>query len=234
MLTLAIILVLSYLAGSIPASVWTGKLMYGLDVREHGSGNAGATNAFRVLGFKAGVISLLVDMGKGALAAGLIAQIRLGMDWPAGLSGLETLDALPTLVPLLAGLAAMVGHLFPIFAGFKGGKGAATAAGLLFAVAPLNMLIVFAVFVLILLATRYVSLASVTAAALFPALVTVRLFALGDERMDAVLLGFTLVMASGIIYAHRGSIRRLRRGEEAKIRSFRPGSGMRGEGGAGA
>lgn len=232
MLTLALIVLLSYLAGSIPASVWTGKLMYGLDVREHGSGNAGATNAFRVLGFKAGVISLFVDMGKGALAAGLIARIRLGLAWPSGLTGWEGVDVLPTLVPLLAGLAAMVGHLFPIFAGFKGGKGAATAAGLLFAVAPLNMLIVFAVFVAILMTTRYVSLASITAAALFPTLVALRLFVLQDSGMDAVLLGFTTVMASGIVYAHRANIRRLRSGEEARIKSFRPSSGIRG-GGAG-
>jgi glycerol-3-phosphate acyltransferase PlsY len=229
MLTLALIVVLSYLAGSIPSSVWTGRLMYGLDVREHGSGNAGATNAFRVLGFKAGVISLLVDMGKGALAAGLIAGLRLDLAWPLGLTGWSAAQALPTLIPLLAGLAAMVGHLFPVFAGFKGGKGAATAAGLLFAVSPFNMLIVFAVFVLILLATRYVSLASVTAAALFPVLVAVRLFGFADPRMDLVLLGFTLVMASGIVYAHRDNIRRLRSGDEAKIRSFKPGKGMRGE-----
>ena len=230
MLTLALICALSYLAGSIPSSVWTGKMLYGMDVREHGSGNAGATNAFRVLGFKAGLISLLIDVGKGALASGVIARLRLGMDWPQGLIGWTFADEFSTFVPLLAGLFAMVGHLYPIFAGFKGGKGAATAAGLLLAVAPVNMLIVIAVFVAVLLATRYVSVASMTAAALFPTLVAVRLFVLGDERMDAILLGITAVMAAGIIYAHRTNIARLRTGEEAKIKSFKPGKGMRANG----
>ncbi len=230
MLTLAVICALSYLAGSIPSSVWTGRLLYGMDVREHGSGNAGATNAFRVLGFKAGLTSLLIDMGKGALASGVIAQLRLGMDWPAGLIGWTFAAEFSTFVPLLAGLFAMIGHLYPIFAGFKGGKGAATAAGLLIAVAPVNMLIVLTLFVVLLLMTRYVSLASMTAAALFPVLVAVRLFVFGDPRMDAILLGITTVMAAGIIYAHRTNIARLRTGDETKIKSFKPGKGMRVDG----
>ncbi len=220
MLSLALIFALSYLAGSIPASVWAGKLMYGIDLREHGSGNAGATNAFRVLGFKAGVISTLVDMGKGALAAGLIAQIDLG-DIPAWSTDW------PSLIPLLAGVCAMIGHMYPVFAGFKGGKGVNTAAGVLLAVSPVNLLIVLGVFLALLFTTRYVSIASMVASALFPTLVGVRLFALNDPAMDLLLFGVSLVMALGIVYAHRTNIARLRTGDEAKIKSFKPGKGMR-------
>lgn len=223
MLSLALIFVLSYLAGSIPASVWAGKLMYGIDLREHGSGNAGATNAFRVLGFKAGVISTLVDMGKGALAAGLIAQLDLG-DLPGWSS------EWPSLIPLLAGVFAMIGHMYPIFAGFKGGKGVNTAAGVLLAVSPYNLLAVLVVFLLLLKATRYVSVASLVASVLFPTLVAIRLFVFDDPAMDVLLLAVSTIMASGIVYAHRTNIRRLRTGEEAKIKSFRPGKGLRAEG----
>ncbi len=222
MLSLALIFVLSYLAGSIPASVWAGKLMYGIDLREHGSGNAGATNAFRVLGFKAGVISTMVDMGKGALAAGLIAQLDLG-DLPAWAS------EWPSLIPLLAGVCAMIGHMYPVFAGFKGGKGVNTAAGVLLAISPYNLLAVLAVFLLLLKTTRYVSIASMVASVLFPTLVAIRLFVFDDPAMDVLLLAVSTVMALGIVYAHRTNIARLRSGEEAKIKSFKPGKGMRAE-----
>ena len=118
MASLVVILVLSYLAGSIPGSVWVGKGIYGIDVREYGSGNAGATNVFRVLGWKAGMLSAFVDLGKGLLAAGLIATIRL--------------DSLPygyefwhveTMVRAAAGVAAIVGHMFPVWGAVPGRQG---------------------------------------------------------------------------------------------------------------
>ena len=114
--TIAVIVVLSYLAGSIPGSLWIGKALYGIDVRKHGSGNMGATNSFRVLGWKAGVLATLVDVGKGLLAAGVIATIRLGPE-----------IELPFWTPsvfyqMLAGASAVAGHMYPVFAGFRGGR----------------------------------------------------------------------------------------------------------------
>jgi acyl phosphate:glycerol-3-phosphate acyltransferase len=213
MLTLTIILLLSYLVGSIPASVWIGRYFYGVDVRQHGSGNAGATNAFRVLGWKAGVLSTLVDVGKGLLAAGVIATIRL-----------DALPALPfweemTVLRLLAGISAVAGHMYPVWAGFRGGKGVNTSAGVLFALTPVTMLITLGVFALMLFSFRYVSLASMTAAIVFPATVALRKYVFGIQSLDASLLILSLVMALSIVYAHRANIKRLLQGQESRIGS---------------
>jgi acyl phosphate:glycerol-3-phosphate acyltransferase len=213
MLTLTIILLLSYLVGSIPASVWIGKCFYGVDVRQHGSGNAGATNAFRVLGWKAGVLSTLVDVGKGLLAAGVIAMIRL-----------DALPALPfweemTVLRLMAGISAVAGHMYPVWAGFRGGKGVNTSAGVLFALTPVTMLITLGVFALMLFSFRYVSLASMTAAIVFPATVALRKYVFGIQSLDASLLILSLVMALSIVYAHRTNIARLLKGQESRIGS---------------
>ena len=118
-------MILSYLAGSIPGSVWIGKALYGLDVRKYGSCNAGATNAFRVLGWKAGVLSTLVDIGKGLFAAGIIATIRLDDGLPSGFAFWQV----ESVVRLMAGMAAVTGHMWPVWARFAGGKGVNTAAG---------------------------------------------------------------------------------------------------------
>jgi acyl phosphate:glycerol-3-phosphate acyltransferase len=213
MLTLTIILLLSYLVGSIPASVWIGRYFYGVDVRQHGSGNAGATNAFRVLGWKAGVLSTLVDVGKGLLAAGVIATIRL-----------DALPALPfweemTVLRLLAGISAVAGHMYPVWAGFRGGKGVNTSAGVLFALTPVTMLITLGVFALMLFSFRYVSLASMTAAIVFPATVALRKYVFGIQSLDASLLILSLVMALSIVYAHRANIKRMLQGQESRIGS---------------
>lgn len=225
MLSLLVILVLSYLVGSIPASVWIGRAIYGVDVRKHGSGNAGATNAFRVLGWKAGVLSTLVDLGKGLFAAGVIATIRLDA-LPAGVGAWQ----IESVVRLLAGLAAVVGHMYPVWAGFKGGKGVNTSAGVLFALTPITMFITLGVFALVLLSSRYVSLASLFAAITFPSAVAIRRYVFGIEALDPSLLVFSVVMALGIIVAHRANIRRLLNGTESRIRTFRPARGMRGRG----
>ncbi len=224
MLSLLVILVLSYLIGSIPSSVWVGKMMYGIDVREHGSGNAGATNAFRVLGWKAGVLSTVIDVGKGALAAGVIASLRID-EVPAAFGVWET----DTSIRLLAGLAAIAGHMFPVWAGFKGGKGVNTAGGVLLALAPVSMLITLAAFALTLFTTRYVSLSSLVAVIVFPASVAVRKYVFGVD-LDGSLLVISLLMAAGIIYAHRSNIQRLRQGTENRVRTFRPARGMVGRG----
>ncbi|HMB92654.1 MAG TPA: glycerol-3-phosphate 1-O-acyltransferase PlsY [Rhodothermales bacterium] len=225
MLSLLVILILSYLAGSIPGSVWVGKVLYGIDLREHGSGNAGATNAFRVMGWKAGILATVVDLGKGLLAAGVIATIRLD-NLP---SGFEVWH-IETMVRLLAGVAAIVGHMFPVWARFKGGKGVNTAAGVLFALTPITMFITLGVFAIVLLSSRYVSLASLSAAIAFPSTVAIRKYIFGIDALDPSLLIISCVMAVGIIYMHRANIRRLLSGTESRIRTFRPARGMRGRG----
>lgn len=226
MLSVTLILILSYLVGSIPGSLWTGKLLYGVDIRKHGSKNAGATNAFRVLGWKAGVLATVIDLGKGLFAAGVIAFLRID---PIPTWGLVPWQAV-TVVCLLAGLAAIVGHMFPIWAKFKGGKGVNTAAGVLFALTPLTMAITLGVFFIVLLTSRYVSLASILAAITFPSAVAIRRYLFDIESLDPSLLVFSAVMALAIIIAHRSNIRRLLRGNENRVSSFRPARGMRGRG----
>ena len=225
MASLIVILVLSYLAGSIPGSVWVGRAIYGIDVREHGSGDAGATNVFRVLGWKAGMLSACVDLGKGLLAAGLIATIRLD-NLPYGYEFWHV----ETMVRAAAGVAAIVGHMFPVWARFRGGKGVNTAAGVLIAMTPVTMGIVLGVFVLVLLVSRYVSLASMSAAATFPTAIAVQKYLFHTEAFDSGVLVFGIVLALGIVVAHRSNIRRLINGTENRIRKFRLARGMYGRG----
>jgi len=212
-----------YLLGSIPSSVWVGKAWYGLDVRDHGSGNAGATNTFRVLGFKAGAVVMAMDVAKGAFASGLagvwvsFGTLTFGSFAPV------------SVLALLGGMAAIVGHMFPLFAGFRGGKGVATACGVLFGLTPLSMTLTLIGFALTLKLTRWVAVSSIVACLLFPVTIAVRLFVLGHP-LDASLFYFSLLIAALIIYAHRGNIARLRAGTEPKIKSFKPSGGMRASG----
>ena len=220
MLSVALIIVLSYIVGSVPGSVWVGKSLYGLDIRKHGSGNAGATNAFRVLGWKAGTMATAVDLGKGLFAAGIIASIRID-SLPPGLGFWEA----ESVVRLIEGVAAIVGHMFPIWAGFRGGKGVNTAAGVLFAIQPITMAITIGIFAVVLLSSRYVSLASLSAAIAFPSTVAIRKYLFHVDSIDASILFFSIFMALTIFLAHRGNIQRLLVGSESRIRSFRPGRG---------
>lgn len=225
MASIAVILILSYLAGSIPGSVWMGQILYGVDVRKHGSLNAGATNVFRVLGWKAGVLSTIVDVGKGLLAAGVIASIRID-ELPSGFAFWQV----ESVVRLLAGIAAIVGHMLPVWARFRGGKGVNTAAGVLFAITPKTMWIVIGVFALVLFSSRYVSLASIVAAIMFPATIAIRMFVFDIEALDRSLLLFGGIFALAILYAHRSNIQRLIAGKENKVQKFRLAHGMRGRG----
>lgn len=227
MLSVAVIVLISYLLGSIPGSLWTGKFVYGVDLRNYGSGNAGATNAFRVLGWKAGVISTVVDLGKGLLAAGVVAPL-LRID-PIPMWGLVPWQA-ATVVCLVAGVVAIIGHMFPIWANFQGGKGMNTAAGVLFALTPITTAITLGVFFLVLISFRYVSLASMTAAIAFPSTVAIRRYLFDIESLDPSLLVFGAVMAAGIIVAHRSNIKRLLQGNENRVSSFSPAKGMLGRG----
>jgi glycerol-3-phosphate acyltransferase PlsY len=226
MFTLLVIVLLSYFLGSIPGALWSSKALHGVDIREYGSKNAGATNAFRVVGWQAGVLATVVDMGKGVLSAGVVAQyIRIDPLPTLGLMNWET----GTVVGLLAGLVAIVGHMFPIFARFEGGKGVNTAAGLFLALAPITMGITLAVFLTVLLSSRYVSLASMAAAVSFPTLVAVRRYGFGAE-LDPSLLVFSAILALAIIIAHQSNIKRLLQGNENRVQSFSPAQGMLGRG----
>jgi len=194
--------VLAYLAGSIPSAVWAGKLFHGIDVREHGSGNAGATNTVRVLGWKTGIPVLLFDLFKGWLAAMLPRVLD------AAPESSETLMVLQ----IACGLAAIIGHVFPLFAGFRGGKGVATTFGVLLALHPLLTLTCAGIFLIVLLASGYVSLGSMIAVAMFPILL-VTLF-----RSPSVWLTvFSVIVAAAVIITHTKNIKRLLRGEEKRF-----------------
>jgi acyl phosphate:glycerol-3-phosphate acyltransferase len=198
----AIALVLAYLLGSIPSSVWIGKGFFGIDVREHGSGNAGATNTLRVLGPKAGIVVLLMDAVKGFLAVWLSRWLGPGPD-----SG-----TFFQLFQLGLAIVAVLGHIFPVFAGFRGGKGIATLLGVVTALFPAAVGVCFIVFLLVFIPTRYVSLASITTAISFP---LVLIFIFGENQLPFMI--FSWVVAVLVPLTHHKNIRRLLKGEESKI-----------------
>lgn len=195
-------ILLAYLMGSIPSAVWIGKLFYGTDVREHGSGNAGATNVIRVLGYKAGIPVMLFDIFKGWAAV----QVIFLFPHP-GLSA----DFI-TYVRICMAFAAVIGHVFPVFAGFKGGKGVGTLAGVAIALYPLALLIVLGLFITVLSLSRYVSLSSIICGVSFPFIV---IFITGEHHPGLVILA--IVVAIFIPLTHLKNIRRLMRGEENKF-----------------
>lgn len=226
MWSLIVIVLISYFLGSIPGALWSSKGLHGVDIRNYGSHNAGATNAFRVVGWQAGALATVVDFGKGFLSAGVVASIiRIDPIPNLGIFGWES----ATVLGLLAGVVAVVGHMFPIFANFEGGKGVNTAAGVLFALTPLTMAITLGIFAVVLFTWRYVSLASITAAVAFPTIVALRRYVFGAE-LDPSLLLFGSVLGLGIIVAHQSNIRRLWNGTESRISSFEPAQGMLGRG----
>lgn len=226
MLSLFLIALISYFLGSIPGALWSSKALHGVDIRNYGSKNAGATNAFRVVGWQAGVLATIVDMGKGYLAAGVVASLIRIDPLPAlNIFGWDT----GVVVGLMAGLVAILGHMFPIFARFEGGKGVNTAAGILIALTPWTMLYTMAVFVLVLFTSRYVSLASITAAVAFPTIVAIRKYGFGVD-LDPSLLVVGILIATAIVVAHQSNIQRLLRGNENRVSSFSPAQGMLGRG----
>lgn len=191
--------IFAYLAGSIPTAVWYGKIFHGVDVRQHGSGNAGATNSLRTLGKKAGIIVLIVDFLKGFLAVKA-----------ASLFSTET----DSILPLIMGLAVIAGHIFPIFAQFRGGKGVATAMGVLVATFPWAALGCMVVFMIIVFATKYVSLASLLGALAFPIQLT---FNLWKDNADKYAIGFAWLIFVILAVMHRQNIQRLLKGTESKF-----------------
>lgn len=195
-------MIVAYLFGSIPSSVWWGRAFHGIDVREHGSRNAGATNTFRVLGWRAGLPVLLLDVAKGFIPVRLLPNF----------SGLEP-DTGPWMwLRVALVMATVVGHLYPVFAGFKGGKGVATSLGGVLAVHPGAAAICVAVFTLVFLASRYVSLGSLSAALSFP-LAMLLLY----HEVSPVKIGFAIVLCLLVFYTHRENIGRLWRGQENRM-----------------
>jgi glycerol-3-phosphate acyltransferase PlsY len=207
MFSLFVILILSYLAGSIPTAILVSKIVMKDDIRKYGSKNAGATNVFRVMGWKPALFVVLVDIGKGMVASFIFSRIVIDP---------VPLDA--TLIRILAGVAAIVGHVWTVFAGFKGGKGVGTAFGVLVGIAPVPVLITAAVWLILVFTTRIVSVGSLAAALVFPtALLLQRIFFRSD--IPVYLLYFSLGLAVLIILTHRTNIRRLLKGEENRFGS---------------
>jgi glycerol-3-phosphate acyltransferase PlsY len=199
---LLLTLILSYLLGSIATAVWVGKIFHKIDIREHGSGNAGATNVIRVLGWKTGVPVLLLDIFKGWTAAMLPVFFNLAGEG----------TALMTNYQIAAGLAVVIGHIYPVFAGFRGGKGVATITGVLLAIHPLLTISCFGVFLCVLLISGYVSLSSMIAGIAFP----VFLFLFFDTP-SVFFKVFSVAVAIALIFTHRKNISRLLAGEEPKL-----------------
>ena len=209
LLYILLALLAAYLLGSIPTALWIGRRFFGLaDIREHGSGNAGATNTFRVLGPKAGSAVLLIDALKGFVAAyflpaWLVAQGAIAPEYEL-------------YYRLACGALAVVGHIYPVFAQFRGGKGVATILGMMLGVAPATVGVCLLVFIAMLLLFRYVSLASMTAGVTFALLQLLPQFRPAQPFM--VYVGFLL--AALLIYTHRANISRLRSGTESRVPLF--------------
>jgi glycerol-3-phosphate acyltransferase PlsY len=194
------LLIAAYLLGSIPSAVWIGKFFYNIDVREYGSGNAGATNTIRVLGKKAGIPVLIIDAlkGYGAVALAYLSPYIFGTNQFINLQ-------------LVLGIASLVGHIFPVFASFRGGKGIATLLGITIAVNPIAALMAMVIFIIMLLAFSYVSLGSITAAIAFPIIIILIL-----KVQTPSLIVFSILVAIMVVITHQKNIERLLKKEEPK------------------
>ncbi len=199
-----VLIVFAYLIGSIPTAVWIGKAFYGIDVREFGSGNAGATNTFRVLGKRAGIPVLIIDIIKGFGAVLLVYFSKFS----EGTEGYVNFQ-------LGLGIAAVFGHIFPIFEAFRGGKGVATLLGVVLAVHLEGAGIAVLVFVSVLMIFRYVSLASIVAGLSFPLVIIV----MYKEEYIA-LIAFSVLVAVMLVITHKRNIDRLLKKQESRISLF--------------
>lgn len=195
---------MAYLIGSIPTAVWIGKHFYGIDVREFGSGNAGATNTFRVLGKNAGIPVLIIDILKGSSAVALSYL----SSYTVGSSEFINLQ-------LGLGIAALVGHIFPVFAGFRGGKGVATILGIVICILPFATCLSLCVFLIVLFSSRIVSLSSMLGGLAFPFILSIVF-----HNQNPVLMAFSVVVALLLVITHRKNIKRLLNKQESKIELF--------------
>lgn len=201
-----LLIILAYLIGSIPTSVWVSRHFFDIDIRDYGSGNAGATNTYRVLGPKWGTFVMLMDMLKGIMAVKLALLLPEYADSEINLQNLQT----------GLGLAAVIGHIFPIWADFRGGKGVATLFGLVLGISPWTALSCVGIFILVLYLTRFVSLSSILASIAFPVFILV-IFNV-DNPLYRI---FAISVALMVLLTHQKNISRLFRGSESKVPIFR-------------
>jgi glycerol-3-phosphate acyltransferase PlsY len=199
-----VLVVLAYLVGSIPSSVWIGKRFYRTDVREHGSKNAGATNTLRTLGKTAGIVVLILDILKGWLAVSLVCL----SSYPSG-------SSTRVHVEVAMAISAIIGHIFPIYAGFRGGKGVATTMGIIMGISPPIALLCVVVFALVLVVFHYVSLASIIAVISFPVWM-----AYLYKSTHPWLVAFSILLPVMVIVTHRKNILRLLKREESEVHLF--------------
>lgn len=190
----------SYLLGSIPFSVIVGYVFAGVDIRKHGSGNAGATNVYRVAGPIAAVLATVLDIGKGALPVLLAKYFFPELPW----------------VQVVSGFAAVVGHVFPIFAGFKGGKGINTLLGMFLILLPIEVGICLFVFGIIFALTRIISAGSIIAGVSLSLIVLIEKYLMG-KNVSPLLLSACIGVSLMVLFTHRANIRRLMKGEERKL-----------------
>lgn len=198
----ALLIVIAYLIGSIPTAVWVSKAFFGIDIRDYGSGNAGATNTFRVLGSRWGTFVMIIDMLKGVAATSLYILLPYYTH-----SELERTNFMVGL-----GLAAVVGHIFPIWADFRGGKGVATLFGMILAIQPLVAILCVAIFLVVLYLTRFVSLSSILASIAFAVFILV----IFNEK-EPLYRAFAIAVALLVVLTHQKNITRLLRGSESKV-----------------
>lgn len=203
-MALFLLIVFAYLVGSIPSAVWLGKRFYNIDVREFGSGNAGATNTFRVLGKRAGIVVLVCDILKGSLSVLL-----------AFLSSYNVNANQFVNLQLALGIAAVVGHVFPVFAGFRGGKGVATILGIVICLTPITSALGLIVFLTVLILTRYVSLSSIMAGISYPILLK---FILKNDNQTLFI--FSIFVAILLVITHKKNISRLLKKQESRVNLF--------------
>jgi len=197
-----LLIVLAYLIGSIPTALWVSKGFFGIDIREYGSGNSGATNTYRVLGPKWGTLVMAIDVIKGIVATSLylLLPYYVGSEW----------DRTNFMIGL--GLAAVLGHIFPIWANFRGGKGIATLFGMILAIQPIVAISCVGVFLVVLYLTRFVSLSSILASIAFAVFI---LFIFNEE--ETLYRGFAIAVALLVMLTHQKNISRLLKGNESKV-----------------
>lgn len=214
MMPLGLIVALAYLVGSIPTSIIVTKLARGIDIRHHGSGNAGGTNVIRVLGLKAGLLVISIDILKGYIATMLVTKLMVG---PMPFNNHTPFEDI-TVIRIIAGCAAILGHVWTAFGGFRGGKGIATAGGVLLGVATIELLVAVGVFSVVFLLSRYVSLGSISGAVAFPLTMLARhnIFH-ADLEGYHTLIFFSIGITLLLLYTHRANIRRLIEGTEHRL-----------------
>ncbi|GAB1429524.1 glycerol-3-phosphate 1-O-acyltransferase PlsY [Ignavibacteria bacterium] len=214
---LLIVIALSYLIGSIPSGVIISRLLFGFDIRDKGSGNMGSTNVFRVLGAKWGIVVQLLDILKGVIAVAIISRIFSGEMPFDNRTPFE--DA--TVIKLIAGAAAVIGHIWSVFVRFRGGKGINTAAGMLVAIAPLDVGVALGFFLLTFFLSGYVSLGSMMAAITLPSFMCFRYNILHDNIPGYhTIIFFTIGVSLLVIYTHRSNISRLAHGTENRFTKY--------------